>query len=82
MTNKYDYSKIRVARNEFEALMKIHGISNRRMAKVMNITEVTSRKYIVEPSLIRVIHIHRISEYIGLTMTDVLETIEYDLKQE
>lgn len=81
MTNKYDYSKIRVARNEFEALMKIHGVSNRRMAKIMGITEVTSRKYIVNPSLIRVIHSFRMAKYLGLTTLDIIETIEYDLKQ-
>jgi len=81
MTNKYDYSKIRVARNEFEALMKIHGVSNRRMAKIMGITEVTSRKYIVTPSLIRVIHSFRMAKYLGLTTLDIIETIEYDLKQ-
>tara|TARA_R110000787_G_scaffold132833_2_gene245129 strand:+ start:885 stop:1127 length:243 start_codon:yes stop_codon:yes gene_type:complete len=78
---KYDYSKIRVARNEFEALMKIHGVSNRRMARIMGITEVTSRKYIVDPPLIRIIHAFRIAEYIGLTTLDIVETIDYDLKQ-
>lgn len=81
MTNSYDYSKIRVARNEFEALMKIHGVSNRRMAKIMGITEITSRKYIVEPSLIRVIHAFRMAQYLGLTTLDIVDTIAYDLKQ-
>lgn len=82
MTKKYDYEKIRVARNEFEALMKIHGVSNRRMAKIMGITEITSRKYIVNPSLIRVIQIYRMAKYLNLETLDIVETIEYDLKQE
>ncbi len=81
MTNKYDYSKIRKARNEYEALLKIHGVSNRRMSKIMQISEFTGRRYIIKPYLIRALHIYRLAVYIGIPMIDVAETIEYDIKE-
>tara|TARA_R100000655_G_scaffold99952_1_gene144174 strand:+ start:1533 stop:1775 length:243 start_codon:yes stop_codon:yes gene_type:complete len=79
MTKKYSMIKINESRNEFEALLRIYGISNLKLCKIMGINPATSRKYIEEPTLIRFIHAYRLSQFMGLKVQDIVDTIVYDL---
>ncbi len=79
MTNKYTLMQIRKSRNEFEALLRIYGVSNLKLCKIMEINPATSRKYIEDPTLMRFIHMHRLSQSIGLQVKDIVDTIVYDL---
>ena len=81
MTKNYSLDKIRCARNEFEALLRIQGISNFKLCKIMGVNYTTSKKYIEEPTLIRFIHAYRLSVFMGLEVQDIVDTIVYDLKQ-
>ena len=51
MTNKYSLNKIRKSRNEFEALLRIYGISNLRLCKVLEVNYATSKKFIAKPNI-------------------------------
>ena len=80
MTNKYSLDKVRCSRNEFEALLRIYGISNFKLCKIMGVNYATSIKYIEDPTLMRFIHANRLASFIGLKVQDIVDTIVYDLK--
>ena len=61
MTKKYSLDKIRQSRNEFEALLRIYGISNFNLCKVIGVNYATSRDFIAEPTRLRFIHATEIS---------------------
>ncbi len=80
MTNQYSLDKIRKSRNEFEALLRIYGVSNTLLSKVMVVNYATSRKFLADPTRVRFIHAKRLADYLGLQMQDIVDTIVYDLK--
>tara|TARA_R100001086_G_scaffold74536_1_gene35936 strand:+ start:4097 stop:4339 length:243 start_codon:yes stop_codon:yes gene_type:complete len=80
MTNKYSINKIRKSRNEFEALLRIYGVSNLRLCKVIEVNYNTSKKFIETPTNMRFIHAKRLADYLGLEMQDIFDTIVYDIK--
>ena len=80
MTNKYSLIQIRESRNEFEALLRIYGISNSTLCKVIEVNYATSRDLITKPTNIRFIHAKRLADFIGLEIQDIVDTIVYDLK--
>ena len=80
MTNKYSLNKIRKSRNEFEALLRIYGISNLRLCKVLEVNYATSKKFIETPTNMRFIHAKRLADFIGLEIQDIVDTIVYDIK--
>ena len=79
MTNKYSLIKIRASRNEFEALLRIYGISNLKLCKIIGVNYATSRKYIENPPQLKFIHAKRLADFIGLKIQDIVDTIVYDL---
>ena len=79
MTNKYSLIKIRASRNEFEALLRIYGISNLKLCKIIGVNYATSRKYIQSPPQLKFIHAKRLADFIGLKIQDIVDTIVYDL---
>lgn len=79
MTNKYSLRQVRESRNEFEALLRIYGVSNLSLCKIMRVNPATSSKYIQDPSWIRMIHAKRLADFIGLEVKDIVDTIVYDL---
>tara|TARA_Y100001937_G_scaffold127464_1_gene199818 strand:- start:991 stop:1233 length:243 start_codon:yes stop_codon:yes gene_type:complete len=80
MTNKYSLNKIRKSRNEFEALLRIYGISNLRLCKVLEVNYATSKKFIATPTNMRFIHAKKLADYIGLEIQDIVDTVVYDIK--
>ena len=80
MTNKYSINKIRKSRNEFEALLRIYGVSNLRLCKVIEVNYNTSKKFIETPANMRFIHAKRLADYLGLEIQDIFDTIVYDIK--
>ena len=80
MTNKYSLDKIRKSRNEFEALLRIYGVSNLRLCKVLEVNYATSKKFIATPTNMRFIHAKRLADFIGLEIQDIVDTIVYDIK--
>lgn len=79
MTNNYSMVQIRESRNEFEALLRIYGVSNLKLCRIMRVNPATSAKYIKDPTLIRFVHANRLAEFIGLKVQDIVDTIVYDL---
>ena len=79
MTNKYSLDKVRCSRNKIEALLRIYGISNFKLCKIMGVNYATSKKYIEGPTLMRFIHANRLASFIGLKVQDIVDTIVYDL---
>ena len=79
MTNKYSLIKIRASRNEFEALLRIYGISNLKLCRIIGVNYATSRKYIQSPPQLKFIHAKRLADFIGLKIQDIVDTIVYDL---
>jgi hypothetical protein len=61
MTNQYSLDKIRKSRNEFEALLRIYGVSNTLLSKVMVVNYATSKKFLADPTRVRFIHLRSIS---------------------
>ena len=80
MTFKYSLNKIRKSRNEFEALLRIYGISNLRLCKVLEVNYATSKKFIATPTNMRFIHAKKLADYIGLEIQDIVDTVVYDIK--
>ena len=80
MTNKYTLVQIRESRNEFEALLRIYGISNLKLCKILGVNYATSRKFIENPPSHRFIHAKTLADFIGLKTQDIVDTIVYDLK--
>lgn len=80
MTNKYSLNKIRKSRNEFEALLRIYGISNLRLCTILEVNYATSKKFIETPTNMRFIHAKRLADYIGLEIQDIVDTVVYDIK--
>tara|TARA_R100000655_G_scaffold28615_3_gene58074 strand:+ start:403 stop:645 length:243 start_codon:yes stop_codon:yes gene_type:complete len=80
MTNKYSLDKIRKSRNEFEALLRIYGVSNLRLCKILEVNYLTSKKFIENPTNMRFIHAKRLADYIGLDIQDIIDTVVYDIK--
>lgn len=81
MTNKYSINKIRKSRNEFEALLRIYGVSNLRLCKVIEVNYNTSKKFIETPTNMRFIHAKRLADYLGLEIQDIFDTIVYDINE-
>jgi hypothetical protein len=79
MTNKYSLVKIRESRNEFEALLRIYGISNLKLCKILGVNYATSRKFIENPPQLKFIHAKTLADFIGLKVQDIVDTIVYDL---
>lgn len=79
MTDTYHFDKIRAARNEFEALLRIYGISNRKLSRILGVSQVTSKRCMLNPLRLRVAHVKSLSNVIPLSMTDIMEVIEYDI---
>ena len=79
MTKKYSLDKIIKSRNEFEDLLRIYGISNLQLCKIIEVNYATSSKFIAEPTRLRFIHAKRLADSIGLNIQDIVDTIVYDL---
>jgi len=80
MTKKYKFQQIREAHNEFEAFLRIKGMSTRQFSFLLDVSEVTARRYIQDTTLLRYYHMRIISEHFNMSVKDVIDIIEYDLK--
>jgi hypothetical protein len=72
--------RINASRTELEAFLRINGISKAKFGRVLNVCEITSDRYIADPTKLRYSHIAKIAEYANLTTKEVVDLIEYDLK--
>ena len=80
MTKKYKFQQIREAHNEFEAFLRIKGMSTRQFSFLLDVSEVTARRYILDTTLLRYYHMRIISDHFNMSVKDVIDIIEYDLK--
>ena len=80
MTKKFKFQQIREAHNEFEAFLRIKGMSTRQFSFLLDISEVTARRYILDTTLLRYYHMRIISDHFNMSVKDVIDIIEYDLK--
>lgn len=71
--------RIKASRTELEAFLRINGISKARFSRILNVCEITSDRYIADPTKLRYSHISKIAEYASLTTKEVIDLIEYDL---
>ena len=79
MTKKYSLDKIRKSRNEFEALLRIYGISNLRLCSILEVNYLTSKKFIEKPTNMRFIHAKRLADFLRLDIQDIIDTVVYDI---
>lgn len=80
MTKKYKFTHIREAHNEFEAFLRIKGMSTRQFSFLLDVSEVTARRYILDTTLLRYYHMNIIATHFNMSVNDVIDIIEYDLK--
>jgi len=80
MTKKYKFQQIREAHNEFEAFLRIKGMSTRQFSFLLDVSEVTARRYILDTTLLRYYHMNIIATHFNMSVKDVIDIIEYDLK--
>ena len=80
MTKKYKFTHIREAHNEFEAFLRIKGMSTRQFSFLLDVSEVTARRYILDTTLLRYYHMNIIATHFNMSVKDVIDIIEYDLK--
>ena len=80
MTKKYKFQQIREAHNEFEAFLRIKGMSTRQFSFLLDVSEVTARRYINDTTLLRYYHMRIISDHFNMSVKDVIDIIQYDLK--
>ena len=80
MTKKYKFTHIREAHNEFEAFLRIKGMSTRQFSFLLDVSEVTARRYILDTTLLRYYHMNIIAQHFNMSVKDVIDIIEYDLK--
>ena len=80
MTKKYKFQQIREAHNEFEAFLRIKGMSTRQFSFLLDVSEVTARRYFIDTTLLRYYHMRIISDHFNMSVKDVIDIIEYDLK--
>ena len=80
MTKKYKFQQIREAHNEFEAFLRIKGMSTRQFSFLLDVSEVTARRYILDTTLLRYYHMNIIAQHFNMSVKDVIDIIEYDLK--
>lgn len=80
MTKKYKFQQIREAHNEFEAFLRIKGMSTRQFSFLLDVSEVTAKRYIIDTTLLRYYHMRIISDHFNMSVKDVIDIIEYDLK--
>ena len=80
MTKKYKFQQIREAHNEFEAFLRIKGMSTRQFSFLLDVSEVTAKRYIIDTTLLRYYHMRIISDHFNIIVKDVIDIIEYDLK--
>ena len=72
--------KIKKARTELEAFLRINGISKARFGRILDVCEITADRYIADPTKLRYSHIKTISDNFKLTTKEVIDLIEYDIE--
>tara|TARA_R110000803_G_scaffold183319_1_gene245669 strand:+ start:69 stop:311 length:243 start_codon:yes stop_codon:yes gene_type:complete len=80
MTKKYKFSQIREAHNEFEAFLRIKGMSTRQFSFLLDVSEITASRYVKDTTKMRYSHMKIIAEHFLMSVKDVVDIIEYDLK--
>ena len=74
------FERFKTARTELEATLRINGISKAKFSRVLDICEITSDRYIADPTKLRYEHIKKIADYLKLNTKEVVDLIEYDLE--
>lgn len=75
------FARVKASRNELEAFLRINGISKARFSRILNVCEITSDRYIADPTKLRYCHIKKMAEYSKLDTKEVIDLIEYDLQE-
>ena len=73
MTGKYKFSQIREAHNEFEAFLRIKGMSTRQFSFLLDVSEVTARKYIIDTTLMRYSHMNIVAIHFSMSVKDIID---------
>jgi len=81
-TTEEKFERVKASRNELEAFLRINGISKARFSRILNVCEITSDRYIADPTKLRYKHIKKIADYSRLNTKEVIDLIEYDLNEQ
>tara|TARA_R110002020_G_scaffold162915_1_gene348808 strand:- start:3530 stop:3784 length:255 start_codon:yes stop_codon:yes gene_type:complete len=81
-TTEEKFERVKASRNELEAFLRINGISKARFSRILNVCEITSDRYIADPTKLRYKHIKKIADYSRLNTKEVIDLIEYDLNDQ
>jgi hypothetical protein len=76
---KNNYDKIRTAKNELEAILRIRGISKSRFGRIINVKGSTIEKYIDNPFYLRYFHMARMATFLNISVKDIIDIIEVDI---
>tara|TARA_R110000803_G_scaffold19958_2_gene51663 strand:- start:1544 stop:1819 length:276 start_codon:yes stop_codon:yes gene_type:complete len=86
MTNKRDlitkFRKMREAKTEFEVLLRMRGISDRKFGMICDIKGSTIVKYLQDPTLLRVKHLKILEQFLALSVSEIVELIYLDIDEE
>jgi|TARA_R100000482_G_scaffold121145_1_gene67038 transcriptional regulator with XRE-family HTH domain len=66
------------ARNSFEALMRVEGISKRKFGQITGVSGTTIDKYLENPTMLRLKHLSLLAKNSNITEEELLNTINVE----
>tara|TARA_R100000734_G_C3319284_1_gene114950 strand:- start:6263 stop:6484 length:222 start_codon:yes stop_codon:yes gene_type:complete len=66
------------ARNNFEALMRVEGISKRKFGQITGVSGTTIDKYLENPTMLRLKHLSLLAKNSNITEEELLNTINVE----
>ena len=75
------FRKMREAKTEFEVLLRMRGISDRKFGRVCDIKGSTIVKYLQDPTLLRVKHLKKLEILLALSTREIVELIYLDIDE-
>lgn len=75
------FRKMREAKTEFEVLLRMRGISDRRFGRVCDIKGSTIVKYLQDPTMLRVKHLKKLETLLSLSTREIVELIYLDIDE-
>ena len=66
------------ARNSFEALMRVEGISKRKFGQITGVSGTTIDKYLENPTMLRLKHLSLLAKNSNITEEELLNTIKVE----
>ena len=66
--------------NNFQTLMKMNGMTQKKLGEIIQIKGSTIPKYVTNPKLLRLEHIMRLSNHLGITTHELIKVINNEAR--